>query len=326
MKKIIILLITIIFSLGANFVYAKNLDVNFFSQSPDGYWGQPWQDACEETVIAMLDNFYRNTLITENKNYSKSEILRILNIKNNHLGYSLDENAKKMVEIINQFLPWEARTIKNPTLEQIKKEIDEGRPIILPVYGKMLYNPHFVGSGPQFHTVIISGYDEDNAEFITQEPGTKYGRNYRYSYTTLLNANHDFLPAYQTKNGEKIAIFTQKNLDTSISADGDDDGLNKSDEIKYGTITWLYDSDGDSFSDGNEVKNGFLPNVNENNFPNRTLIKGPDSPKVFLLENKQKRHIANETVFLNNNWKWTAIKTISQNFINNIPEGSEINK
>ena len=110
--------------------------------------------------------------------------------------------------------------------------------------------------GKQFITFLSN---EDKKQFITQEPGTSYGLDFRYNYDTLMNAIHDFLPNKQTKNGRKVVIFTSKTLKTSMNADGDKDGLVKSDELKYSTITWLKDSDGDGYSDGDEVKNGYSP-------------------------------------------------------------------
>ncbi|MBI4992972.1 MAG: C39 family peptidase [Candidatus Magasanikbacteria bacterium] len=163
----------------------KNLPVPFTSQAPYGNWNQPWQDTCEETAILMVDNFYNNKKLSD-KSVAKQEILRILNIKNNGYGKSLDENAEQMATLINDFLNWEATIIENPTIEQIKTQIDVGQPVIIPAYGKALKNSRFRNGGPEFHTVVISGYDDDKKQFITQEPGTRYGLDFRYNYDTLM--------------------------------------------------------------------------------------------------------------------------------------------
>jgi hypothetical protein len=34
------------------------LDVPFTSQAPEGNWAEPWQNACEETSIVMVDAFF----------------------------------------------------------------------------------------------------------------------------------------------------------------------------------------------------------------------------------------------------------------------------
>lgn len=250
--------LTLLLLFSPTLAFAKNLSVPFTSQAPYGYWGQPWQDTCEETAILMVDSFYNNKKLSD-KSVAKQEILRVLKIKTNAYGKSLDENAEQMAKLINDFLIWEATVVENPTLEQIKLQIDASQPVIIPAYGKALKNPRFRNGGPEFHTIVISGYDDDKKQFITQEPGTSYGLDFRYDYDTLMNAIHDFLPNKQTKNGRKAVIFTSKNLKTSADADGDKDGLTKTDELKYGTITWLKDSDGDGYSDGLEVAHGFSP-------------------------------------------------------------------
>lgn len=255
MKKIIFLIVLLFLP---QIVRAEtNLAVPFTSQSPFGNWYEPWQNFCEEASILMVDSYYAKKNLDQPT--AKTELLRINRIKENKYGKSFDENAKKITELVNLFLPWEAKTISNPTLEQIKNEIDNSRPVIIPVYGKDLKNPHFKNGGPVYHVLVISGYNEDKKEFITQEPGTRFGLDFHYKYDTILNAIHDFLPGFKTKNGEKIAIFTSPTLDESKSYDGDSDGLIKVEEMKYGSITWLKDSDGDTFSDGDEVKNGFSP-------------------------------------------------------------------
>jgi len=319
LQKIITISLIILFLFSATPASAKNISVPFTTQAPYSYWGQPWQDACEETTTVMVDNFYRGKLL-DTKQKAKEEILKNLNIKNKAFGWSLDENVEQMVKLINEFLPWEARTVENPTLEQIKNEIDNNHPIIIPTHGRYLYNPHFGNGGSDYHTVVLTGYDDNIQEFIVQEPGTRHGQNYHYAYKTILNAMHDFLPGYQTKNGPKIAIFTQRGLSTSKDADGDADGLKKSEELKHGTITWLYDSDGDGFSDGEEVKAGFSPTIAEVNIPNGSLIKALNNSKVFLFKNNNKQHILNEQVFLKHGWLWNQIKTVSTKFLKNLPE------
>lgn len=211
MKKTLIITLFVFLSLliitPASSTTVKKIPVPFTVQAPDANWGQPWQDTCEETVIAMVDFFYTGNSFT--KDTAKKAILNIINIKEKYIGKSIDENAETIIYLINNFLPWEAYTVKNPTLIDIKSEIDNNRPVILPVHGKYLYNPYFKNGGPDYHTIVISGYDDAKQEFIVQEPGTKYGLDFHYSYDTILSAMHDYLPDLQTKFGKPVAIFTR---------------------------------------------------------------------------------------------------------------------
>lgn len=303
---------------------SKQLTLPFTTQAPYGYWAQPWQDACEEATIVMVDQYYANKKL--NPKAAKNQILNVLKIKNNAFGWSLDENAEKIKKIINYYFPWEARIVENPTIEQIKNEIDNNRPIIAPVHGKALQNPFFRSGGPDYHTVIIAGYDEKTNEFIVGEPGTKHGLDYRYAYGTIMNAIHDHVPGFQTKYGKKTVLFTNKKLESSANLDGDKDGLIKKDELKHGSILWLKDSDGDGYTDGDEVNFGYSPTIAENILMNGSLIKTRNSPKVYLLINNAKRHILNERVFTNNGWKWRNIITVSSGFLNALTEKEPITK
>lgn len=261
-KTILLIVMTLVitFLFTPFLVQAKNLPVPFTSQAPYKIWNQPWQDACEEVSLVMVNNFYQNNLQkTLGKIEAKKDILEIFKIKEIYAGKSLDENAQKITDIINNYLSWEAKIVENPTLEQIKAEIDNEQPVIIPVHGKTLKNPHFKNGGPNYHMLVISGYDGDKQTFITQEPGTQYGLDFSYSFATIMDAIHDFLPYNQTIKGKPLAIFTQKNLDTSANLDPDKDGLSKKEEWLYGSVSWLKDSDGDGYLDGEEIKNGYSP-------------------------------------------------------------------
>lgn len=207
-KNLTISLITILFFFfSPDSASAKTLKVPHTSQAPYGYWGQPWQDACEEASIVMVDAFYNNKKL--DKKTAKTKMLDLLKKKNKTFGWSLDENADKVVKMINKFYNWKAEIVKKSTIEMVKEEIDNGRPVILPAYGRALKNPHFKQGGPDYHMFVISGYDDEKKEFIVQEPGTRYGLDFRYKYDTVMNAMHDFTGKYgQTKTGAKVAIFT----------------------------------------------------------------------------------------------------------------------
>jgi len=300
---------------------ATTLPVPFTSQAPFSDWHEPWQNACEEATIVMVDSFYKQkTLEPEG---ARQALLDIFRIKNNTFGWSLDEDADTIAELINAYLPWEASVAVSPTVEQIKQEIDAGRPVIIPAYGKALYNPHFKNGGPIYHTVVISGYDDAARMFITQEPGTRHGLDFRYSYDRIMNAMHDFVPG-NTANGRRVAIFTNPVLTHSAHIDADNDGLTKAEEIAHRTVVWLADSDGDGYGDGVEVSQGYLPTVAEQRLPSGTLIQALNDPKVYLLENGAKRHIVNENVFVRRGFLWRRIQPVSVPFLQDVREGEPV--
>lgn len=158
----------LIFILFGFFAFGLNLKMEFTSQAPEGNWGEPWYNDCEEVSIAMIDSYYNNRILT--KAVAKKEILRIVAIKEKAYGSSFDENADKMADIINNFLNWKAWVAENPTIEEIKEQIDNGHPVLALTDGRLLDNRYYTTS--EYHVFVISGYDDDKGVFITQDAGT----------------------------------------------------------------------------------------------------------------------------------------------------------
>lgn len=301
---------------------AADIPVPFTSQAPEANWTEPWFNACEETSVVMVDSYYQKQELS--KFTAKEKIIEIFAIKNSAYGYSLDESAESIASFINNFLPWEAMLKTNPTLEDLKTELDRGNPVIIPAAGKLLHNPHFRNGGPVYHMLVVSGYDEVDEEFITQEPGTRFGKNYRYSFATVMNALHNYAPYKSIYDGARVAIFTRPQINTSAETDGDEDGLSKKQEIHFGTSLVSKDTDADGFSDKQEVETGFSATVHENNLLLSSLVKLAENPKVYLLQNHLKRHIINEDIFLSHGFFWYQIITVSDKFLASIPEGAPL--
>ena len=306
---------------------ANTLDVPYTSQAPQGVWKQPWEDACEEAATVMVDSYYRGgRQKTIGKSEAVNRIKHVIYLEDTKLGFSKDTNAAQIAEIINNFYSWEAYSVSRPTLDQIKAEMDKGRPVIALVHGKALKNPYFKNGGPDYHTVVIKGYDDDRQEFVTNEPGINRGLDYRYPYATMLSALHDFVPEGKTSTGQPVAVFTSPAVSDSRFTDGDNDGLSKSEELSYGTKLWDKDTDRDGFTDGTEVKEGYSPVLNEKRLGNDSLIKTKTAPTVYLIENGGRHAILNEEVFLSHRWRWQDVKVVSERFLKDFEESYIINQ
>jgi uncharacterized protein YvpB len=72
----------------------------------------------------------------------------------------------------------------------IKDELANGRPVIVGAAGKILPNPNFRNGGPNYHMLVVIGYDKNG--FITNDPGTRKGQDFRYSFSDLFNAIHNW--------------------------------------------------------------------------------------------------------------------------------------
>lgn len=180
-----------------------NLKMPFTSQAPEGNWGEPWYNDCEEVSIAMVDSFYNSRVLT--KAVAKKEILRIIGIKEKAYGFSLDEDADKMADIINNFLNWKAWVVEDPTIDEIKEQIDNAHPVIALTDGRLLDNRYYTTS--EYHIFVISGYDDNKEVFITQDAGTYRGHDYEYSYSIVMDALHDY-NSTDVSLGRRVAIFT----------------------------------------------------------------------------------------------------------------------
>ncbi len=184
----------------------KDLSVPFTSQAPTGNWAEPWEDACEETSIVMVNDYYRHTSLDPAK--AIAEITHILSVKQQHFGVSRNESMQTVLRIITAaHLNWHARIVTNPTLDQLKNELAEGRPIIFPIDARLVSNPYYDAVTPNYHVIVISGYDNGAQKFITQDPGTDRGHNFMYRYDELIQANHDYVEP-DLQKGPQAALFT----------------------------------------------------------------------------------------------------------------------
>ena len=164
-------------------------DVPFASQAPFANWNSPFDEACEEASMIMVDRYYRGLSLTNS--LMNSEIIKIIDWQTNR-GYRVDLTAKETKDVLLDFFGLTSRLLVDPTLDDIKKELDQGNLILVPAAGRELGNPYFTPPGPIYHMLVIVGYDDNTQEFITNDPGTKRGEKFRYHYQTLLNANHNW--------------------------------------------------------------------------------------------------------------------------------------
>jgi hypothetical protein len=156
----------------------------------------------------MIQNFYKDESLTAEK--ARQEILEIFTLKKETAPASKDESLERIEEIINSGdLNWDVHIIDNPSLEAIKEELAANRPIIAPVYAPKLNNPNYSAPGPDYHVLVITGYDDASQEFITHDPGLSGGENYRYPYEIIMGALHDYLENEDYGTQIKRVLFTE---------------------------------------------------------------------------------------------------------------------
>lgn len=182
-----------------------NLPVPFTSQAPEKNWDQPWQDACEEAAVLMLDAYYKNYGLSPL--FAKDELIKLVGWEENQ-GWGGSIPMEK-VEAVAQYLlgsEYSTRVIENPTVEQIKNFVAAGQPVLVVADGKVLPNPNFRNGGPVYHALIIRGYTED--KFITNDPGTQFGENFMYEYEDLMEAIKDWNGG-DVKSGRRVVLVVE---------------------------------------------------------------------------------------------------------------------
>jgi len=187
-----------------------NLDVPFTSQAPYKIWDELHDNACEEASIIMVYYYLTGKELT--REIAEKEILNMVDWQIKNWGGHFDLNAEQMIQLFENYFNsnlFTASISYDFTTEDVKKELVAGNPIIIPAAGRLLGNPYFTSPGPEYHALVIKGYDDKNSEFITNDPGTRRGANFRYNYQVLENAIHDFNNAFNNAdivNGIKAMI------------------------------------------------------------------------------------------------------------------------
>ncbi len=180
-------------------VIFRDQNVPFAVQAPGGLWENPrYQDGCEEVSLLMAFSWLggkeieNSTLDLDTISYAMEE----------RLGTFYDTSIEDTFLFAYEYLEGENVFLKKDvTKDDIIKELMEGHIVALTVNGQKLHNPHFTSPGPLYHMIIIRGYDPETEEFIANDPGTQYGKGYRYQEDLLFFAMHNY------KTGKKNTIY-----------------------------------------------------------------------------------------------------------------------
>ena len=185
-----------------------NIAVPFTPQAPYAVWDPLHDDACEEASLIMFSAFYKNK-----KSWSKEEaelaIQDLVKWEQEKYGYFEDTTSEQGMEMLEKFFKLSgAKVIYDITIDDIKKALAQGKPVVVPAAGKLLKNPYFRGGGPLYHMLIIKGYTKDG-RFITNDPGTRRGADFTYDMDALYNAIHDWREDRDILQGRKVMIIIE---------------------------------------------------------------------------------------------------------------------
>ncbi|MEX0594629.1 MAG: C39 family peptidase, partial [Patescibacteria group bacterium] len=181
------------------------LKVPFYVQAPFAVWDELHGEACEEASLHMVRDYYRKT--TLDLEGQDQQILNFIHWQQDN-GYKVDLTLSQLASAAKKYYQFGgAEILENPTIDEIKREVLAGRPVIVPAAGRLLDNPNFRTPGPIYHMLVIKGFDKTG--FITNDPGTRNGEGFHYSYQNLYQSIHNWDPIEIT-NGAKAVLVYQR--------------------------------------------------------------------------------------------------------------------
>jgi hypothetical protein len=161
------------------------IKVPFTPQAPTANWDELHNEACEEASSIMANAYFSRTFSLPAPDVEK-EIAQLTEWQQSKYGYHLSITTDETAEMIKANYGLNAEVVPTSAVA-IKEALAANKLVLVPANGQLLDNPHFKQPGPIYHMFVITGFNSNN--FITNDPGTKDGENYTYSYSTIESAN-----------------------------------------------------------------------------------------------------------------------------------------
>jgi hypothetical protein len=168
------------------------IDVPFIPQAPTAKWSDPrQQDGCEEASILMAHLWLTGQTMTMQQ--AEQEIIAVSEYQKEKYGEYVDRSIVDTGKLFEEYYKHGNYEIRRKiTAEDIKKELAQGNIVIIPTNGQILDNPNYTGAGPITHMLPIIGYEEANKEFITNDPGTRNGRHFKFKYDVVIDSIYEY--------------------------------------------------------------------------------------------------------------------------------------
>ena len=165
----------------------KIKSVPFTTQAPYGVWDMLHNEACEKASVLMAYAWIKNINISQD--FAEQEIQKLSAWSFNKFN-SWDLSAKETAEMALANYGLNSTLINNPSADDIKKELLQNHIVVMGMAGMKLENPYFKSPGPIYHMLVFTGYDKTG--FIVNDPGTKRGKDFHYSYQNIQDSAHDW--------------------------------------------------------------------------------------------------------------------------------------
>jgi hypothetical protein len=175
-------------------------EVPFTSQAPLAQWNDPiFQNACEEASLLMAERFALKSKQSFNPENASNRIRTLTEEAEKLFGEHRDISTQDSLRLGREALDLDMKVRQDISAEEIVRTLHRDAVVILAMDGRTLNNPHFTPPGPQYHMVLVRGYDPEGEEFIVNDPGTRYGEGYRYKEEIFMEAVQDYETGYHGK-------------------------------------------------------------------------------------------------------------------------------
>ncbi len=189
--------------------------VPFISQAPEAQWSDPiFQDGCEEASLLMAMSWAQGTPLSAGN--ATEEIMKLIRFEEaSDKGYTADVSATDVADIARRYFNYtQVEVAEHVTATSLIERLQAGAVIVAPMNGQLLHNPYFTAPGPLYHMLLVIGYDPTTQEFITNDPGTRRGKGFRYSVPVFMNALRDYPSGHHEPitHNEKRVVIIEKSI------------------------------------------------------------------------------------------------------------------
>lgn len=175
----------------------------FQSQAPFANWDKLHDEACEEAAVILVQYWQKGKSLSAET--MDDEILKMVDWEINNWGLHKDLTIKETAEMAKEFYGLNLTPKYGITIDDIKKQIAQDNPVIIPTAGRLLGNPYFRSPGPVYHMLVVIGYEGNN--IVVQDIGTRRGDHYKYNKEVLYNAIHDWNGTEESINNGRKAML-----------------------------------------------------------------------------------------------------------------------
>lgn len=181
------------------------LPVPFTPQAPTANWDELHNEACEEASIIMAAAYFAgDTRSVIPPSEVEAQLTTLTEWQQKHFGYYLDSNAEETARMIREVYGLKARLIRNFSESDIKHALANDELVIAMLAGRKLDNPYYRAPGPEYHVIIFRGYT--STHLISNDPGTRRGAGYKYTFATIDNATAEWDHAIEGIDESKSVI------------------------------------------------------------------------------------------------------------------------